>query len=354
MILVVDDEEAVRRALARILARDGYASETVASVEEARHALRLRHFELVLCDVMMPGEQGVALLRHVRSQFPGLPIVMVSGVSDPGFATVALGLGAYGYVTKPFEENQVLIAVANALLRAQVEGENDTYRRFLEQMVADRTHALSESVDRLERSEASLRSASEDTVKSLARAIEGRDVETGQHVERMSRYSEMLATHCGLPREQCRAMRLAAAMHDVGKIGVPDGILFKPGKVSTGEYEVIKQHADLGFDILGRSEQPLLALGACIARTHHERWDGQGYPRGLEGTAIPMEGRIAAVADVFDALVSRRVYKPAFSVDRSLDILREGRGTSFDPEVLDQFLDHAEEALGVLELFPDD
>ena len=353
MILVVDDEEAVRGALARILARDGYASESVASVADARHALRRRDYELVLCDVMMPQEQGVCLLRHVRSEYPALPIVMVSGVSDPGFATVALGLGAYGYVTKPFEENQVLIAVANALLRSRVECENETYRRFLEQMVADRTHALSESVERLERSEASLRSASEDTVKSLARAIEGRDVETGQHVERMSRYSELLALRCGMGRQQCGAVRLAAAMHDVGKIGVPDGILFKPGRVSAGEYEVIKQHAELGFSILERSEQPLLALGALIARTHHERWDGTGYPRGLEGTAIPLEGRIAAVADVFDALVSRRVYKPAFSVERALDIMRQGRATSFDPEVLDEFLGHADDAVEVLELFPD-
>ena len=178
-------------------------------------------------------------------------------------------------------------------------------------------------------------------------------METGQHIERMSRYTELLARHCGLSGEECTTIRMAAAMHDVGKIGVPDGILFKPGRVSAGEFEVIKQHPELGFSILDKSEQPLLVLAALIARTHHERWDGTGYPRGLAGTGIAMEGRIAAVADVFDALVSRRVYKPAFTVEHSLDIMRDGRGTSFDPDVLDQFLEHADEAVGVLEMFPD-
>jgi putative two-component system response regulator len=353
MILVVDDEEPVRRALARILARDGYGCDAVSTVDEARHALRINRYELVLCDVRMPDEHGVALLRYVRAQFPWMPIVMVSGVTDPGFATIALGLGAYGYVIKPFEENQVLIVVANALLRARVETENDTYRVHLEQMVAERTLALSDTVARLQQSEATLRAVSEDTVKALARAIEGRDVETGHHIERMSRYSELIGRHCGLSDEQCSEIRLASAMHDVGKIGVPDGILFKPGRVSPGEFEVIKQHAELGFSILDQSDQPLLVLAALIAHTHHERWDGGGYPRGLAGEDIALEGRIAAVADVFDALVSRRVYKPAFSVEQSLEIMEEGRGTGFDPDVLDQFLAHADDAVAVLALFPD-
>jgi putative two-component system response regulator len=353
MILVVDDEAGVRKALARIPGRDGYDCDAVATVDEARHALRLNRYELVMCDIMMPDEHGLALLQHVRSQFPSLPIVMVSGVTDPGLATIALGLGAYGYVTKPFDENQVLIAVANGLLRARVESENDIYRQHLEKMVADRTRGQSEALGRLERSEADLRRVSEDTVKSLARAIEGRDVGTGQHIERMSRYSEMLGRHCGLSDEHCSLLRLASAMHDVGKIGVPDDILFKPGRVTPEEYEVIKLHCQLGYEILDKSDQPLLAMAALIARTHHERWDGAGYPRGISGDAIALEGRIAAVADVFDALLSRRAYKPAFSFDHSLEIMRAGRGASFDPEVLDQFLDHAEEALPVLQMFPD-
>jgi putative two-component system response regulator len=169
----------------------------------------------------------------------------------------------------------------------------------------------------------------------------------------MSRYAEMLARHCGFSEERCCTLRMASAMHDVGKIGVPDRVLLKPGRVSPGEFELIKRHAELGFEILDWSEQPLLAMAAVIARSHHERWDGTGYPRGLAGRDITVEGRIAAVADVFDALVSRRVYKPAFSLDRSLGIMGEGRGSRFDPELLDEFLDHAGEAVAILEMFPD-
>ena len=353
MILVVDDQEPVRRSLARILSGNGHHCDMVATVEEARHALRLGEYELVLCDVMMPDEHGVALLRHARAKYPGLPVVMVSGVTDPSFAALALGLGAYGYVTKPFEANQVLIEVANALLRAKADGENERYRTGLEDMVAERTSELRHTVEQLRASEVTLRQVSEDTINSLARAIEGRDSETGQHIERMSRYAGILAGHCGLSDEASLNVRLASAMHDVGKIGVPDCILLKPGRVTPEEFDVIKQHPELGFEILERSEQPLLVMAALIARTHHERWDGGGYPWGLAGEAIALEGRIAAVADVFDALVSRRVYKPAFPVGRSLEMMREGRGTSFDPEVLDQFLDHAEEAVTVLAMFPD-
>lgn len=353
MILVVDDEDPVRRALCRILSCHGYGVDAVSSVDEARHALRRTRYELVLCDVMMPDEHGVALLRHARAQFPDLPVVMVSGVTGPSFVTIALGLGAYGYVTKPFEESQVLIAVANALLRASAEAENAAYRVQLEQLVAERTGRLRDTVDRLESSEERLRRSSEDTIKALARAIEGRDLETGQHVERMSRYAEMLARSCGLPDEHCATGRLACAMHDVGKIGVPDCVLLKPGRVSPDEFELIKRHSELGFEILDWSEQPLLTMAAAVAHTHHERWDGKGYPRGLAGQDITLEGRIAAVADVFDALVSRRVYKPAFSVDCSFGIMREGRGSTFDPELLDQFLDHAGEAVAILEMFPD-
>ncbi|MGA2519480.1 MAG: HD domain-containing phosphohydrolase [Acidimicrobiales bacterium] len=352
-ILVVDDQEPVRRGLARILARDGYRCDLVGSVDEARHALRLGTYKLVLCDIMMPDEHGMALLRHARSCYPCLPVVMVSGVTEPTIAATAISLGAYGYVTKPFEANQVLIEVANALLRAKIEAENISYRTRLEDMVTTQTDLLRETVEQLRASEASLRRVSEDTINSLARAIEGRDYETSRHIERMSRYAAILAGRCGLSDEACANIRLASAMHDVGKIGVPDSILLKPGSVTPDEFEIIKQHSELGFQILERSEQPLLVMAALIARTHHERWDGTGYPHALAGEAIAIEGRIAAVADVFDALVSRRVYKPAFTVERSLEIMRQGRGTSFDPDVLDQFLDHAGEAVTVLDMFPD-
>jgi putative two-component system response regulator len=303
---------------------------------------------------MMPGESGIELLNHIRSQYPELPIVMVSGIGDPTFAAGALDLGAYGYVTKPFEANQVLIAVANALRRARLESENSAYRAHLEEMVRERTADLAAALARVQNSEEQLRLSSEDTVQALSRAIEGRDVETGQHIERMSRYAELLAHEYGLSTDDCQLIRLASPMHDVGKIGVPDGILFKPGKLSTSEFDVIKQHPELGYEILAKSEQPLLAMAAVIARSHHERWDGTGYPQGLSSNGIALEARIAAVADVFDALVSRRVYKPAFPLDRSLRIMEEGRGTQFDPDVVDLLLVNIDKVVAIQEQYRDE
>ncbi len=336
MILVVDDDQQVREMLARILATHEHECTTVESVDDARSVLDDPACELVLCDMMMPGESGFDLLRELATEESEIPVVMVSGVHDVGLATLALELGAYGYVTKPFEPNQVLIAVANALRRAELEIENASYRMHLEEMVDARTADLAEA-------RTQLRVASEEMVNALSQAIEGRDIETGYHIARMSRYTALIAQRAGLDDDTCEQLRLASPMHDVGKISIADGILFKPGPLTPAERTVMEQHADAGYTILAKSEHPLLQLAASIARTHHERWDGDGYPLGLAGDAIPLEGRITAIADVFDALVSRRVYKAAMPMDRAIEIMREGRGTQFDPDLLDLFLDSMDE-----------
>lgn len=346
MILVVDDDPQMRRVLTRVLEGAEHECMAVETVADARTAMRDPACQLVLCDVMMPGESGFDLVREARRERPDLPIVMISAVTDVSLATLALELGAYGYVTKPFEPNQVLIAVANALRRAELEAENRTYRNHLEAMVEARTRALREA-------EQQVRDASEEMVSTLAQAIEGRDIETGNHILRMSHYTALLARHAGLDAERVEQLRLASPMHDVGKIGIADGILFKPGSLTPAERAVVEQHADIGHRILAKSEQPLLQLAATIARTHHERWDGTGYPLGLAGEQIPFEGRIVAIADVFDALVSPRVYKPAFEIDHALSIMREGRATHFDPELLDLFLDRFDEVEAIRNLLRD-
>jgi putative two-component system response regulator len=169
----------------------------------------------------------------------------------------------------------------------------------------------------------------------------------------MSRYAALLAERHGLDAARCELIRLASPMHDVGKIGVPDGILFKPGTLSKGEYDVIKEHPLLGHDILGKSPQPLLVMASLIALTHHERWDGTGYPHGLAGESIPLEGRIASVADVFDALLSRRVYKPAFPLEQAVQIMSDGRGAQFDGDIVDLLLTHIDQAVVIHEQYPD-
>jgi cyclic di-GMP phosphodiesterase len=353
-VLVVDDEEPIRRLLGRILERRGYEAILVPDIERALAVVAAGGVELVLCDVMMPGGSGINLLQRVRDVDAHVPVVMVSGMSDPEFADVALSLGADGYLTKPFDPNQVLIAAASAMRRGRLERENRAYRNHLETMVVDRTAALREALAEVQRANERLQQSAELTINTLAQAIEGRDMETGNHVVRVSRYTNLLAGKYGFDDDEATLLGVASAMHDIGKIGVPDGILFKPGPFTAPEYDVIKQHAELGFQILSKSEQPLLAMAASIARAHHERWDGTGYPHGLAGDAIPIEGRLAAVADVFDAIVCRRCYKPAYPVERALDIVREGRGTHFDPDVVDVFLANVDGVLDIRNDHPDD
>lgn len=226
-------------------------------------------------------------------------------------------------------------------------------RMPLEQAVLDRTAELADTVARLERSEGELRRVTQDTILALTRAIERRDAETANHIERVSLYATVLARRLRLPDEQCEMIREASPMHDVGKVGIPDGILLKPGPVTAAEFSVIKQHVALGHSILSRSEQPLLRLAADVAETHHERWDGRGYLQGLRGEEIPLAGRITAIADTFDALVSRRVYKPPVALDHALDVIEQGRGTQFDPELVDLFLECRPEVADIVAAHPD-
>lgn len=337
-ILVVDDDEQGRGVLSRILQGYGYVCHVASDVGQARRVVELMRPDLVLSDVRMPGESGIALLEYIRGEFPFLPVVLVSGIEGIDVALGALELGAYGWVNKPFDANQVLIAVANALIRARLELQGRDYEQQLEHAVRYRTAELGDMVEKLERSQSELRRVTQDTILALTRAIERRDIETAYHIERVSLYATVLARRLGLPHDECELIRGASPMHDVGKVGIPDGILLKPGPVTPAEFDVIKQHVALGHSILSRSEQPLLQLAADVAETHHERWDGNGYLQGLHGEEIPLAGRITAIADTFDALVSRRVYKAPIPLDNALAVIREGRGKQFDPQLVDLFL----------------
>src|SRR5574338_289675 len=313
-ILIVDDEEAIRRLLGFLLEPHGYAISLAADAREARQQLDRQPFALVLCDVNMPGESGMDLIRHIRSLHSHTAVIMVTGLDSPVLANAALEMGAFGYVIKPFESNEVLIDVANALRRRRLEMENRLHRENLEDIVRTRTLALQQALDWLERTEKELRLSREETIQRLAIAAEFRDHATARHIQRMSHYCELLARKAGLSPERCDLIRTASPMHDIGKIGTPDHVLLKPGKFTQEEFGVIAQHAEIGYKVLSGSDAELLKVAAVIAYTHHERFDGTGYPRGLQGETIPIEGRIAAIADAFDALTTQRVYKPAFEL----------------------------------------
>ena len=352
-ILIVDDEEPIRRLLGYLLEPHGYKVALAGEAREARQRMESGSYALVLCDVNMPSESGMDLIRHILTQYPSTAVIMITGLDSPVLANAALDMGAFGYVIKPFEANEVLINVANALRRRKLEIENAMHRENLEEVVRTRTIALQQALEWLERSEKELRLSREETIQRLAIAAEYRDSSTAQHIQRMSHYCELLARRYGLSPERCDLIRTASPMHDIGKIGTPDHVLLKPGKFTPEEFKVITQHTEIGYRILAGSDSELLKVAALIAWTHHERFDGTGYPRGLKGETIPLEGRITAIADNFDALTTQRVYKPAYDFDHAKELMLKERGKHFDPELLDIFFDSMEEITRIYDQFAD-
>ena len=346
-ILVVDGEAQIRSLLTRLLEAQGYACSTAVGASEARRLLAAEDFALVLCDVNMPGESGLDFAQEVLVDYPDTAIVMVTGADDRRHAERALANGAYGYMLKPFKPTELLINVVNALRRRTLEIENRESRNRLEQTVLERTSTLRETIAQLESSESELRRLREETIRRLSWAAEFRSNETGQHLLRMSLYCTLLARLVGLDVDRTEMIRIASPMHDVGKIGIPDRILSKPTSLTPEERAVMQAHTEMGHRILTGSDVELLDLAATLALTHHERIDGQGYPCGLEDDNIPLEGRIAAIADVFDALTSDRVYRLAFRPDEAREQMLTGRGTQFDQELLDLFFGAWDDVLAI-------
>lgn len=346
-ILIVDDEPSILALVTRVLTSAGYVNVmTATSSEEAKAVLSTVPVELVLTDMQMPGGSGLELLNHIHENVPDVATLMVTVIDDPALAHSALLLGSYGYIIKPFRQSELLIGVSNALRRRELEIENQNQRDYLEESVKLRSADLWAAVVKLEHSEKDVRTSRTETIERLAIAAEFRDEETGYHVARMSRYSEILAKKCA-DEDLCTNIREASSLHDVGKIGIPDGVLLKPGPLTEDERMIVEEHPLIGHRILGGSESPLLKLAAEVALTHHEWVDGTGYPNGLSGDAIPLAGRIAAIADVFDALTSNRVYRRAFPLVEAVEIMKQESGSHFDPALLSAFWDALPEVLEV-------
>ncbi|MDQ3724794.1 MAG: PAS domain-containing protein [Actinomycetota bacterium] len=454
-ILAIDDSPEILRVVERTLS-ERFECRLAGDVPEARDRLAAEDFDLVLCDIQLPGESGLELVEEMRSDRSGTAVVLITGMDDPGVVNRALELGVHGYLVKPFWPGQLLITAQTALRRRSLEAaERHRRRTFEEQIQAAMNRApvpiyvknldcryvlanevshevlglepgemigktdaemlppesarLVEETDRRvlsnaesfereetlrigqsertfltvkfpyfddngslagvsgvsteitakreaeqlqrdlaaaqERAIEELQSSRQETVERLARAIEMHDAETGRHVNRMARIASYLGSQMGLSDEQIMLLRAAAPMHDVGKIATPEDILRKPGALTPEERVEMERHTEVGHRILADSESELLQMAARIALTHHEWFDGSGYPRGLKGEEIPIEGRIVAVADVFDALLSDRSYRPAMSVDEALDVIRKGSGTHFDPEVVEVLFENLDEAI---------
>lgn len=353
LVLVVDDDAAGRRLLAKILDRNGYPCITAGNIAEARQRMEEEKFALILTDMDMPGGSGLDLLMSVGSNQPDIAIVLVTGIDDPNVAKTAMEMGAYGYILKPFVMNEILINVASALRRRRLEIENRNHRTRLEQMVRDRTQEVLGYVSKLEEAERNMKTLQRETIQRLSLAAEFRDDDTPRHVQRVTRYCALIAERIGEDPDRCELIGTAGAMHDVGKIGIPEAILMKPGRLTDPEWEIMKGHCEIGHRLLSGTSSEVLNTAATVALTHHERIDGSGYPQGLKGEDIPLEGRITAIADVFDALTSYRVYSKAVTAGRAIEMLRAGRGKQFDEVLLDVFFGAKDVVLGIKERLAD-
>jgi len=340
-ILVVDDELNNILLLKGLLTHMGHE---VIGAENAFAALNIldRSFDLVLSDVMMPQMNGFELVQKIRTnpEIQDIPIIMVTTLSEKSDRLKAVEAGANDFITKPVDLVELKIRTNSMLTLKDQQDEIKSFANELSQMVETRTLELRQALTELDQS-------NREAIQHLSAAAEFKDEDTATHILRMALYSSIIAERMGLEKKEVDLILTSAPMHDVGKIGVPDSILLKPGKLDADEWKAMKEHTTNGGKILGVGHSCYMNVGYTIALSHHERWDGTGYPYGLAGEDIPLLGRICAVADVFDALTSKRPYKDAFPVDKAVAIMREGRGKHFDPKVLDVFLDNIEEILKI-------
>jgi len=349
VILVVDDQPQNIELLEAYLDPQGYEIVRAANGEEALGRLLSNPIDLILLDVMMPGMDGFEVTRRIRQDDKNrlLPIILVTALKETEDRVKGIEAGCDDFLSKPFDKMELLARVQSLL---KVKAYNDlmiNYRKELESEVTRRTEELKHAFERI-------KAASLDTIYRLSMASEYKDEDTGAHIKRMSRYCAAIARRMGLDESTIETILYAAPMHDLGKIGIPDLILVKPAKLDPVEWEIMKLHTVIGANILKGSDAAFIALGETIARCHHEKWDGSGYPGGLKGTEIPIAGRIAAIADVFDALTSKRPYKEPFSVEKSLTIIMEGRGSHFDPDVVDAFFAIQDEILTIKQQYGED
>src|SRR5271166_3277386 len=329
-ILVVDDEEAIREIVCAILIAAGYTCKQASSGMEALALLNSGDiFELMLSDLMMADLDGIGLLERAKEKFPDMPVVMVTAVHDISVALAAIRNGAYDYLLKPFEREQLLNAVRRALENRRLKVENRTYQTNLESLVEARTEQLQKAVAELKRSY-------DITLEALGDALDLKDAETEGHSRRVTAFTILIARAMGLPSDQIDVIARGAFLHDIGKMAIPDNILLKPGKLDEGEREIMREHCYRGYQMLKKI--PFLAEACEIVYSHQEHFDGSGYPRGLRGKEIPIGARIFSVADTLDAIISDRPYRPARSFAEARKEIKAWTGRQFDPEVVEVFL----------------
>ncbi|MEJ1417825.1 MAG: response regulator [Candidatus Sedimenticola sp. (ex Thyasira tokunagai)] len=337
-LLIVDDKQANVTLLERMLAADGYHS--VISTTDSRDACDLfLGFEpdLMILDLRMPHLDGFEVMERLKKSHQGdyLPVLVLTAQADKKTRLRALAAGAKDFIAKPLDRTEALVRIGNMLEVNLLHRRALDTNKILEQRVWERTRELRET--QLE------------IIRRLGRAAEYKDKETGDHIIRMSRISQVLGRATGMSRDESELLLHASPMHDIGKIGIPDSILLKQGPLDDAEWELMKSHATIGYKMLDGHTSPIMESAKIIAYTHHEQWNGSGYPQGLKGDEIPLPGQICALADVFDALTSSRPYKPAWSINDAVATIEQQRGIHFSPELVDYFHANLSEIVEVIE-----
>jgi putative nucleotidyltransferase with HDIG domain len=328
-ILVVDDEEAIREVVSTLLEAQGYKCVSVSNGRLAQEALQKYPVDLVLSDMVMPEMDGLSLVEWLRKAEPEIPVIMVTAMHDLSTALEAIRRGAYDYILKPFEKDQLYLSVRRALEHRRLVLENRNYQRNLEKLVEERTAQLKGALEQLERSY-------DDTLEALGGALDLKDAETEGHCKRVTAFTIAIAKAMRVEPALLPQIARAAFLHDIGKMAIPDNILRKPGPLTAEEREIMRTHCEIGFNMVTRI--PFLREAAEIVLSHQEYYDGTGYPRGLRGDEIPLGARIFAVADALDAMISDRPYRNALPISHAREEIQRCSGTQFDPRVVEVFL----------------
>ena len=328
-ILIVDDEEMIRELLASALLQEGFVCHLAANVEEAFTILSENPVDLVISDIMMPGRSGVDLLRDIKKVDADIAVLMITGLSDMKTALECIHLGADDYISKPFSINRVFLTVKNLIEKRMLAIDKKNYQISLEFKVLEQTDQIRQTMNQLHK-------AYDNTLTALVRALDAREKEVGSHSERVMNYTSLMAARLGIDSSELEHLAKGALLHDIGKIGITDNILLKPGALDDEEWIEMRRHPQVGYSIL--SEIEFLKRPAEIILTHHERFDGTGYPNGLKGEQIPIGSRIFALVDTLDAMTSNRPYRKALPFDAVISEVNKFRGRQFDPDLADLFL----------------